>query len=87
MILMVNFVNIIVNKSTPLGILPQIVKQIVSKLIRLKQALKPESQEASHSEQRVDYLYVCTAQLGRTGISMVTCQPSRPLTRNLERFC
>ena len=62
------FANIIVNEnisyetigenkqpdSTPLGILPQIVKQLVSKRIHLKQLLKQlpsESQEASHCEQ------------------------------------
>ena len=65
------FANIIVNEnisyetigenkqpnSKSLGILPQIVKQLVSKRIHLKQLLKQlpsESQEASHCEQRAD---------------------------------
>ena len=65
------FANIIVNEnisyetiggnkqpnSKSLGILPQIVKQLVSKRIHLKQLSKhlpSESQEASHCEQRAD---------------------------------
>ena len=79
------FANIIVNEnisyetigenkqpySTPLGILPQIVKQLVSKRIRLKQAMKqlpPESEEASHYEQRADTIKkILVCLYGTTG--------------------
>jgi DNA polymerase elongation subunit (family B) len=79
------FANIIVNEnisyetigenkqpySTPLGILPQIVKQLVSKRIRLKQAMKqlpPESEEAGHYEQRADTLKkILVCLYGTTG--------------------
>ena len=79
------FANIIVNEnisyetvgenkqpdSTPLGILPQIVKQLVSKRIHLKQSLKllpPESQESSHCEQRADTIKkILVCLYGTTG--------------------
>ena len=79
------FANIIVNEnisyetvgenkqpdSIPLGILPQIVKQLVSKRIHLKQLLKQlpsESQEASHCEQRADTIKkILVCLYGTTG--------------------
>ena len=79
------FANIIVNEnisyetigenkqpnSTPLGILPQIVKQLVSKRIHLKQSLKQlpcDSQEASHCEQRADTIKkILVCLYGTTG--------------------
>jgi DNA polymerase elongation subunit (family B) len=79
------FANIIVNEnisyetvgenkqpdSIPLGILPQIVKQLVSKRIRLKQAMKQlpvESEEASHYEQRADTIKkILVCLYGTTG--------------------
>jgi DNA polymerase elongation subunit (family B) len=79
------FANIIVNEnisyetigenkqpySTPLGILPRIVKQLVSKRIHLKQAMKqipPESEEASHYEQRADTIKkILVCLYGTTG--------------------
>ena len=79
------FANIIVNENIsyetigenkqpdniPLGILPQIVKQLVSKRIHLKQLLKQlpsESQEASHCEQRADTIKkILVCLYGTTG--------------------
>ena len=79
------FANIIVNEnisyetvgedkqlnSAPLGILPQIVKQLVSKRIHLKQSLKQlpcDSQEASHCEQRADTIKkILVCLYGTTG--------------------
>jgi DNA polymerase elongation subunit (family B) len=79
------FANIIVNENisyetigknkqpdtTVLGILPQIVKQLVSKRIHLKQSLKQlpsESQEASHYEQRADTIKkILVCLYGTTG--------------------
>ena len=79
------FANIIVNEnisyetigenkqpdSIPLGILPQIVKQLVSKRIHLKQLLKQlpsESQETSHCEQRADTIKkILVCLYGTTG--------------------
>jgi DNA polymerase elongation subunit (family B) len=79
------FANIIVNEnisyetigknkqpdSTVLGILPQIVKQLVSKRIHLKQSLKQlpsEAQEATHYEQRADTIKkILVCLYGTTG--------------------
>ncbi len=79
------FANIIVNEnisyetvaenkqpcSTSLGILPQIVKQLMNRRIRLKQLLKrlpSESQEASHCEQRADTIKkILVCLYGTTG--------------------
>ena len=79
------FANIIVNEnisyetvgenkqpdSIPLGILPQIVKQLVSNRIYLKQLLKQlpsESQEVNHCEQRADTIKkILVCLYGTTG--------------------
>ena len=79
------FANIIVNENIryetigenkqpdtiPLGILPQIVKQLVSKRIHLKQSLKllpPESQESTICEQRADTIKkILVCLYGTTG--------------------
>jgi DNA polymerase elongation subunit (family B) len=79
------FANIIVNEnisyeivgenkqpdSNPVGILPQIVKQLVSKRIHLKQLLKQlpsESREASHCEQQADTIKkILVCLYGTTG--------------------
>ena len=54
-----------------LGILPQIVKQLVSKRIHLKQLLKQlpsESKEANHCEQRADTIKkILVCLYGTTG--------------------
>ncbi|MGC2425706.1 MAG: DNA polymerase domain-containing protein, partial [Nitrososphaeraceae archaeon] len=79
------FANIIVNEnisyetigdnrqpdSNHLGVLPQIVKQLVSKRILLKQTLKQlssESKEANHCEQRADAIKkILVCLYGTTG--------------------
>ena len=70
----ISYETIVENKhpySSPVGILPQIVKKLVSKRIHLKQLLKQlpsESQEASHCEQRANTIKkILVCLYGTTG--------------------
>ena len=70
----ISYETIVENKhpySSPVGILPQIVKKLVSKRIHLKQLLKQlpsESQEASHCEERANTIKkILVCLYGTTG--------------------